>query len=126
VPTQRGAILIIDDEPSIQQALRRLLRRSGHAITTATNGMEGLAAVSARAYEVILCDMRMPVLDGMGFYRELERRYPHLLSRVIFLTGDVLNPEAEVFFAQVGNPCLLKPFKAQEVRRAIQQMLAAR
>ena len=85
--------------------------------------MEGLAALEARSYEVILCDMRMPHLDGRGFYRELEQRYPHLLSRLVFLTGDVLSPEAEAFFAHVNRPRLIKPFRAQEVRRIIQQVL---
>ncbi len=70
--------------------------------------------------------MRMPDLDGPGFYRKLERRHPHLLSRLIFLTGDVLGPEAQAFFAQVDCPRLEKPFKAQEVRRLIQQVLDIR
>jgi two-component system NtrC family sensor kinase len=70
--------------------------------------------------------MRMPDLDGPGFYRELQQRYPHLLSRIIFLTGDVLSPEAQAFFDQVDNARLEKPFRAQEVRRVIQQVLAAR
>jgi signal transduction histidine kinase/CheY-like chemotaxis protein len=126
VQVQPGTILLIDDEASVQRALRRLLQRSGHDITTAANGQEGLAAVEARSYEVILCDMRMPDLDGPGFYRELEQRHPHLVSRVIFLTGDTLSPEVEAFFAEVDRPRLLKPFKAQEVRRMIQQALEAR
>jgi two-component system NtrC family sensor kinase len=70
--------------------------------------------------------MRMPDLDGPGFYRELECRHPHLLSRVIFLTGDVLSPEAQGFFDQVKSSHLAKPFKAQEVRRAILQVLETR
>jgi two-component system NtrC family sensor kinase len=122
-PAHRGAILIIDDEPGITQALRRLLARNGHALTTAANGREGLAALAERAYAVILCDMRMPDLDGPGFYREVARRYPHLQSRIIFLTGDVLSPEAEAFFAQDARPRLIKPFKATEVRRMVQQVL---
>jgi signal transduction histidine kinase len=121
--TRCGTILLIDDEPGVQRALKRLLQRSGHNITTAANGQEGLAALKARSYEVILCDMRMPDLDGPGFYRELEQRHPHLVSRVVFLTGDVLSPEAEAFFAQVDRPRLVKPFKAQEVRQVIQQVL---
>ena len=75
-------------------------------MTTAANGAEGLAAVEMGSYDVILCDMRMPHLDGPGFYRELERRHPHLVSRVIFLTGDVLSPEVEAFFARVTCPRL--------------------
>jgi two-component system NtrC family sensor kinase len=123
---RRARILLIDDEPGVQHALQRLLQRSGHEITLAANGHEGLAALETGAYEVILCDIRMPDLDGPGFYREVERRYPHLVSRVIFLTGDVLSPEAQAFFAQVACPRLVKPFQAQEVRRLIQQVLEAR
>jgi CheY-like chemotaxis protein len=67
----------------------------------------------------------MPDLDGPGFYRELERRQPHLLPRVVFLTGDVLSSEAQAFFAQVDNRRLEKPFKAEAVRRVIQQVLKA-
>jgi signal transduction histidine kinase/CheY-like chemotaxis protein len=125
-PTQRGTILLIDDERGVQRGLRRLLQRSGHDITTATNGLEGLAALEVRSYEVILCDMHMPDLDGPGFYRALEHRYPRLVSRVIFLTGDTLSAEAAAFFAQVDRPRLVKPFNAQEVRRVIAQVLEAR
>jgi|GEM_PF-2414847 len=119
-------ILLIDDEAGVQHSLRRVLQRSGYAVTTATTGQEGLAALEKHSYAVILCDMRMPDLDGPGFYRELGRRQPHLLSRIIFLTGDVLSPAAQDFFVQVDNVRLVKPFRGQEVRRVIQQMLEAR
>ena len=99
------------------------MQRHGHTIDTAANGAEGLAALETGSYDVILCDMRMPHLDGPGFYRALEQRYPHLLSRLVFLTGDVLSAEAEAFFAQVTCPRLTKPFRAQAVRRLIQQVL---
>jgi two-component system CheB/CheR fusion protein len=124
-PPRRARVLLIDDERGVQHALRRLLQRSGHEITIVADGHEGLAVLQEHSYEVILCDMRMPGLDGPGFYRELERRSPHLLSRLAFLTGDVLNPEAQAFFAQVNCPRLVKPFQAQEVRRLIQQILEA-
>jgi CheY-like chemotaxis protein len=65
----------------------------------------------------------MPELDGPGFYRELERNYPHLLQQVIFLTGDTLSPEAREFLAEVGVARLSKPFRAAEVRQAVQQAL---
>jgi CheY-like chemotaxis protein len=123
VPAPGRAILLIDDEAIIIQSLRRLLQRDGYEITTAATGREGLAALEAHAYEVILCDMRMPDLDGPGFYRELERRHPHLVSRVIFLTGDVLSPDAQAFFTQADRPRVVKPFKAQEIRRVIRQVL---
>jgi len=109
----------------MRRALRRLLQRSGHGIIMASNGHEGLEAIREGSYDVILCEVRMPGLDGPGLYRELEQHYPHLLSRMIFLTGDVLSPEARDFFEQVDCLRLIKPFRAREVRQLIQQMLAA-
>jgi two-component system NtrC family sensor kinase len=120
---QRAAVLLIDDELSIQRALKRLLQRRGHEVTTATNGLEALTALQERSYEVILCDMRMPDLDGPGFYRELEQRYPHLLSRIIFLTGDILSPEAQTFFDQINSPRLVKPLKIRDVEPIIEKIL---
>jgi CheY-like chemotaxis protein len=65
----------------------------------------------------------MPDLDGRGLYREIEERLPHLLSRMIFLTGDTLSPEAREFLETVGVACLNKPFRAAEVRRMVQRAL---
>jgi two-component system NtrC family sensor kinase len=124
-PSPGVEILLIDDELGVQKALTRLLQRGGHRVTTVNNGREGLAALEGRAYDVILCDMRMPNLDGPGFYHELEQHHPELLSRLIFLTGDTLTPEAGAFFARVDRPHLVKPFNIQDVRRMIDQVLNA-
>jgi CheY-like chemotaxis protein len=123
--TKSGTILVIDDEPGITGALAYLLRRDGHTVETALNGRLALAKLRERTYDLILCDLRMPELDGRGFYRELERHYPYLLRRVIFLTGDALSPEAREFLEQVGLWQLSKPFRAVEVRQAVQQALHA-
>jgi CheY-like chemotaxis protein len=124
-PADKGVILVIDDEPGITGALAYLLRRDGHTVDTAANGRIALAKLQGRAYDLILCDLRMPELDGRGFYRELERGYPQLVGRVIFLTGDSLSPEVREFLEKVGVWQLSKPFRASEVRRAVQQALHA-
>jgi CheY-like chemotaxis protein len=121
--THHGTILIIDDEEAITKTLTRLLRRSGHEITTAANGYEGLKALQERDYDVIFCDMRMAELDGPGFYQALEQHHAHLTSRTVFLTGDVMAPETQTFLAHVKRPHLVKPFKVAQVRQLIQQML---
>jgi CheY-like chemotaxis protein len=125
-PAKGGVILVVDDEPGITGALAYLLRRDGHTVETAANGRLALAKLQERMYDLILCDLRMPELDGRGFYRELERNHPHLMRRVIFLTGDALSPEAREFLEKVGVWQLSKPFRAAEVRQAIQQALHAR
>ena len=117
--TPSCTILLVDDEPGIVKGLTQLLRRDGHTIDTAANGRLALAQLQERAYDLILCDLRMPELDGPGLYHALEQQASPLCQRFIFLTGDTLSPEVATFFAQSDVPRLTKPFTAAEIRRAI-------
>jgi len=117
------AILVVDDEPGITSALSYLLRRDGHKVDTAAHGRQALERLQHQDYDLILCDLRMPELDGPGFYREMTQIYPQLRRRIIFLTGDTLSQEAQEFLAWAGVARLSKPFRAAEVRQAIQQAL---
>jgi CheY-like chemotaxis protein len=120
-----SAILLVDDEPVIANAMARLLRRDGHTVDTAANGRLALMKLQERAYDLILSDLRMPELDGPGLYRALETRYPQLCKRFIFLTGDTLNPDTYALSVQHGVPQLFKPYTAAELRRVIRQVLQA-
>jgi CheY-like chemotaxis protein len=116
-------ILIIDDEPSFAKGLALVLRRDGYTVDTADNGQRALAQLQTQRYDLVLCDLRMPELDGRAFYEILLRGYPHLRQRLIFLTGDALSADIRAFLAHCGQPCLYKPCYAAEVRSAIQRML---
>jgi CheY-like chemotaxis protein len=122
-PRVAKTILVVDDEPGITRALAYLLHRDGHTVDTAANGRLALAKLQTQAYELILCDLRMPDLDGPGLYQALQQQYPHLLRRIIFLTGDTLSSEARTFLAQTEVPRLSKPFRAAEVRRLVHHVL---
>jgi CheY-like chemotaxis protein len=121
-----GTILVVDDEMSLARGLARLLGRDGHTVDIAINGRLALTRLDERAYDLILCDVRMPELDGPSLYRLLERQQPHLCSRLIFLTGDTLEPATREFLEQSGVPCLTKPFPIAEARRVIQRALTER
>ena len=123
-PVRGQTILIVDDEPSVIRGLTRLLRRDGHTVDAAPNGQIALARLQERAYDLILSDLRMPELDGSGLYQALEQ-HPELRQRFVFLTGDTVSHETMAFFEQTGVRWLTKPFRAAEVRRAIQQILPA-
>jgi CheY-like chemotaxis protein len=116
-------ILVVDDEPGIAGALAHLLRRDGHTVDIAANGRLALTQLQAQTYDVILCDLRMPELDGPGLYQALQHQHPHLLQCVIFLSGDTLSTDARTFLEQSEVPRLNKPFRAAEVRRLVQQVL---
>jgi PAS domain S-box-containing protein len=123
-PVVRGAaVLVVEDEPSLASGLARLLGRDGHTVDTVANGRLALAQLAVRAYDLILCDVRMPELDGPSLYRLLERQQPHLCQRFIFLTGDTLEPATQAFLEASGVVCLTKPFAIAEARSAIQRVL---
>jgi CheY-like chemotaxis protein len=122
-PITGKALLVIDDEVGTAKALVRLFHRDGHTVDTAANGHLALTQLRRRHYDLILCDLRMPKLDGPGLYRTLAQDQPHLLKRFIFLTGDTLSPEAKAFLEESNAPYLVKPFHAAEVRRIVQQAL---
>jgi len=124
-PHLPGTILVIDDEPSVVRALAALLRRDGYRVATATNGRHALAQLQEQHYDVIVCDLRMPELDGPAFYAILTRQYPALRQRVIFLTGDTSGEASRTFLTQSGRPWLRKPSPITTIRRAIQDVLRA-
>ena len=125
VPHPPATILVIDDEPSVIRALAGLLRRDGYRVGTASNGRYALAQLQEQPYDVIVCDLRMPELDGPAFYAILTRQYPALRQRVIFLTGDTGSEDTRTFLTQCGRPWLRKPSAITTIRHAIQQVLQA-
>src|SRR5262249_48359979 len=118
-------VLVVDDNPGILSALTRLLQRDGHTVETATNGQAALALLGERSYDLILCDIRMPALDGQTLYELLRRQDPALCQRLIFLTGDTFNVDSQAFLARCGLPWIAKPCGIEEIRAAITRILSA-
>jgi len=116
-------VLVIDDEPWIAEILAAMLTEDGHEVDTADQGLLALGMVQRRPYDLILCDIRMPKLDGPSFYAELERSHPDLLGRILFVTGSRFSPEVEDFFERTGAPALEKPFRQEDVHRLTQELL---
>jgi PAS domain S-box-containing protein len=117
------AILVVDDEPEVAEVLAEMLTLDGHEVETVANGVVALDKLQERDYDLILSDLRMPELDGPGLYKELERRHPDLLHRIIFLTGDTLSPESRGFLEQTRASAISKPFAPETSRQVVQKVL---
>jgi CheY-like chemotaxis protein len=115
-------VLVVDDDPGMLSALTRLLQRDGHTVQTATDGQAALALLQEGGYDLILCDLLMPALDGQTLYGLLQRQLPALCQRMIFLTGDTLSPDSMRFVEQCGLPWIQKPCSIAEVRTAMAQV----
>ena len=71
---QRRAVLVVDDDASLLKLFRAILRSADYDVTTAGNGSEALEVARLQHIDVIVMDLRMPVLDGPAFFRELRAR----------------------------------------------------
>lgn len=114
IPPQR--ILIVDDEIELGQTLADILSPDGHSITQVDNGQQALDALAKQDYDAIISDLRMPVLDGPGLYRALERTKPAYLSRILFVTGDTLSIPVREFLESYALDVIEKPYTPDEVR----------
>jgi signal transduction histidine kinase len=122
---RRLRVLVIDDDPLVVSALKRLLGRS-HQVTAVRGAHAALDAVDAGVvFDVILCDLMMPEMTGMDFHAELQRRSAGEAERLVFMTGGAFAAETRAFLASVRNPCLEKPFSIEELDEAMQTVAAA-
>src|SRR5262249_35857593 len=103
-------ILVIDDEDSIGVSVRRALEGESRVVI-ATSGREALALLETdRAFDVILCDVIMPDLDGIAVHAQVQERDPFLAKRFVFMTGGVLTTETRAFLTSMQGRFLEKPF----------------
>jgi PAS domain S-box-containing protein len=115
----QSRVLIIDDEPNVQDVLAKTLTGRGYMVDTAANGEEGLTRLEQSEFDVILCDFRMPGLSGMDFYRRIQTERPELASRIIFITGDTANLVTRRFIEENDLTILEKPFELPDLLQVI-------
>jgi two-component system NtrC family sensor kinase len=123
-PVVRTA-LILDDEPDIGELLAAMLQKLGYRFELKVTGEAAQAALEARDYDVVLCDLRLPGLDGPALYDWMTEHRPHLCARTAFITADTLSPSSQRFLARASRPVLEKPFHPAELRQLLAQLLPA-
>ena len=107
--SRAGRILVVDDDVTLLRAYRRYLGRR-HDVVVAYGGEEALAVLAAdEDFDLILCDLMMPGLDGVGVYERLRRQQPHLLDRVVFCSGGPTTRRCEQFLSEPGVVFVPKP-----------------
>jgi PAS domain S-box-containing protein len=117
-------VLVVEDEPALAQAVSEALADAGFKVDRASDGEEGLTRLTEANYDLIVCDLKMPRIDGMQFYRAMAAATPALARRVIFVTGDVAGTDAERFLEETGCRWLSKPFRLGDLLRSARDTLS--
>jgi len=117
-------ILIVDDEPGIRRTLKDLMQMQGYEIMEAAHGAEGLEALAADAFDLVLCDIQMPVMDGMAFLKKAKEAYPEL--PFIMLTAHATIERAVEAIKEGAYDFVAKPPNLQHFLVAVRNALQAK
>lgn len=115
----RRRVLLIDDEKRLGEAIARALS-DDHDVELESEARQALERLqNGETFDVILCDLMMPVMSGMDLYAEIMQRDPKLASRFIFMTGGAFSARAQAFLQAASNPCLQKPVDMSLLRSLV-------
>jgi len=121
-PRALARILIVDDDPDVREVIELTLGGQGYDVTSVGGGQAALAQLARETFDLIVCDLGMPEVDGIALYGALQRR-PAPRPVVLFLSGFQDNARYETFLRETGVPRLVKPFEVtvQLLRRRLRE-----
>ncbi|MCA2977475.1 MAG: PAS domain S-box protein [Myxococcaceae bacterium] len=125
-PVRQGRVLMIDDERRLGEALRRALRP--HDVVVVGDGEEGWAALEedGASFDLIVCDLSMPRLNGDELFARVQRAAPELAQRFVIMTGGAFSEGAERFLQNCPVPVLKKPVEVAALRDYVARAVSNR
>jgi two-component system, cell cycle response regulator CpdR len=115
-------ILITEDEESLRRFVARALRLDGHETFEAGDGAEGLEKLDEGSYDLLLSDIRMPVMDGIELAHQASARFPDM--KILLMTGYAEQRERADDLASKIVDVVPKPFALPDIRKAVARALA--
>lgn len=124
VQTNRLPVLLIEDEPAVMSYVRAVLERSGYTVICSDSGVDGLRQLESGEFIGVVSDMRTPGgVDGADVHDWIAHNRPELLSKLVFITGDIANEETAATLQKTGIPCVEKPFGVQQFISVVEQTM---
>lgn len=118
----RARVLLVDDEPGMLRAYRRVLTPR-HDVIMAASGQQALDIVERDTeFDAVICDFLMPGVDGPMVYQAVAHKDPELASRIVFCTGGAVTHQARAFIRATSNTVLEKPVSPELLLGAIEQL----
>jgi two-component system, NtrC family, response regulator AtoC len=122
--TESMDILLVDDEAELRLSLAEALRDAGHRVTMASDGAEARGHVLARVFDVVICDVRLPQVDGLTLFRRLRHESP--TTDVILITAFGEVSDAVAALKEGAYDYLTKPFDIDELMVTVKRMASQR
>jgi two-component system NtrC family sensor kinase len=119
---RRSTIMVVEDEEDLLDLMVDTLSPY-YDVKTFNNGKKAFDHLDEHAWELIISDLRMPVMDGMELYHEVVKKYPVLKNRFMFITGDTYDFEVKEFLENTGVVFLRKPFRIRELKDVVSKQI---
>jgi len=117
-------VLVVEDEPTVARLIADVLEDEGMHVEVLQDGREALDRAARQSFDLVICDMKMPGLDGQHFYKSLEQSGNSLRERFLFVTGDVIAAQTREFLERNHLPHVAKPFRVEELTEKVHGVLA--
>jgi two-component system, NtrC family, response regulator AtoC len=117
-------ILLVDDEPDFRMLVGDALRDAGHRVTLASNGAEGLTLISSNVFDVMICDIRLPKVDGLTLFRRVRQESPG--TDVILITAHAAVSDAVAALKEGAYDYITKPFDLDEIILQMERIASQR
>jgi signal transduction histidine kinase/ActR/RegA family two-component response regulator len=117
-------VLVVEDEPTVARLIADVLEDEGMHVEVLLDGREALERAARESFDLVICDMKMPGLDGQHFYKSLERSGNPLRERFLFVTGDIIAAQTREFLERNRLPHVAKPFRVEELTDKVRGVLA--
>lgn len=118
-----AAILVVDDDPDLRELVAFKLQRAGYRVSTADNGIDGLATARADLPALVVLDVLMPGMSGIDVLRELRLAPDTRGIAVIMLTARAQEGDTELAFLEGADDYVVKPFSPRELVRRVEAVL---
>lgn len=120
-------LLVIEDERSVVDFIRLALERHGYSCRTASSAAQGIAMLASEGFNGVISDMRTPGgASGADVHAWIVAHRPELRDKLLFITGDTVNPETMKALTETGVPYIEKPFRVNDLMTVVEKIFGKR
>ena len=117
------SILVVEDEPAIREICMKALSSEGYEVELVMNGKLAEEKLKEKKYDLLLIDIRTPVMNGKELYQYIVDKVPDMADRIVFTTGDIMAGNLQPFIEKTKRPFLPKPFTPKDLRKIVKETL---
>lgn len=118
-------IMVVDDSASLREVVTIALRTAGYEVAEAVDGQDALAKLQGDRINLVICDVNMPVMDGITFVREVKKRAEYRFLPIMMLTTESRESRKEEGQRAGAKAWVVKPFRPEQILNAVSKLMPA-